>query len=155
HQPEPVADGRGPDPLRTGGARPARGRSRLAVRARGPQLRCVHQLRHALLEAEGGGPMNDGDEAANQAPPRLVIGLGSPHGDDQLGWVAVDRLRALLPAATPVVKATGGLALLETLAGQEEVLIIDAAAPAGCPGAIRWLEWPCADLIGLRPLSTH
>ena len=28
----------------------------------------------------------------------LIVGLGSPHGDDQLGWVAIDRLRPLLPA---------------------------------------------------------
>ena len=28
----------------------------------------------------------------------LIVGLGSPHGDDRLGWVAVDRLRLRLPA---------------------------------------------------------
>ena len=28
----------------------------------------------------------------------LIVGLGSPHGDDQLGWVAIDRLRPRLPA---------------------------------------------------------
>ena len=28
----------------------------------------------------------------------LIVGLGSPHGDDQLGWVAIDLLQPRLPA---------------------------------------------------------
>ena len=42
----------------------------------------------------------------------LVVGLGSPHGDDQLGWVAVDRLRARLPAGIAADKVNGGVELL-------------------------------------------
>jgi hydrogenase maturation protease len=85
----------------------------------------------------------------------MIIGLGSSHGDDQVGWMAVDRLRPRLPAGVAAVKATGGLALLESLAGQDEVIIVDAAAPGGRPGAITWLEWPCPELVERRPWSTH
>ena len=38
----------------------------------------------------------------------LIVGLGSPHGDDQLGWVAVDRLRPRLPAGISAHKVRGG-----------------------------------------------
>jgi hydrogenase maturation protease len=99
--------------------------------------------------------MNLEPGCVGQTPPAAIIGLGSPHGDDQLGWVAVDRLRPKLPPDVVAVKAAGGLALLNYLSGQEAVIVIDAAAPAGRPGTVRWLAWPCADLNPCRLWGTH
>jgi hydrogenase maturation protease len=85
----------------------------------------------------------------------LIVGLGSPHGDDQLGWVVVDRLRPRLPAGIAVDKVHGGLELLECLGGHDAAVVIDAAAPAGRPGTIRSFTWPSPDLAHCAPWSTH
>ena len=98
-QPKPAPDRGRPDPVRPVGARPSRRPGRLAVRAGRAELRSVHQLRDSLAEAEDREIMS------------LIVGLGSPHGDDQLGWVAIDRLRPRLPASIFTQKVRGGLEL--------------------------------------------
>ncbi len=85
----------------------------------------------------------------------LIVGLGSPHGDDQLGWVAIDLIRPRLPAGVSAQKIRGGLDLLECLEGHDTVVIVDASAPAGRPGLIRSFAWPCPELPELAPWSTH
>ena len=85
----------------------------------------------------------------------MIVGIGSPHGDDQLGWVAVDLLRPRLPSHVGAVKARGGLALLEWLEGQERVIVVDAAAPSGRPGMLRSFVWPARDLEECAAGSTH
>jgi hydrogenase maturation protease len=85
----------------------------------------------------------------------LIVGLGSPHGDDQLGWVAIDRLRPLLPDAISARKVRDGFELLEVLEGHDSAVIIDAAAPAGRPGSIRSFKWPSPELVHCIPLSSH
>ena len=135
HQPESAPDRGRPDPLRPVGARLARGPGRLAVRAGRAELRPVHQLCDSFLEAEDRGVMS------------LIVGLGSPHGDDQLGWVAIDRLRPRLPAG--IVRATrsaAGSSCSSALEGQDAAVVIDAAAPAGRPGTIRSFAWPSPEL---------
>jgi hydrogenase maturation protease len=85
----------------------------------------------------------------------LILGLGSPHGDDQLGWEAIDRLRPHLPAGIIAHKVRDGIDLLECLEGQDSVIVIDAVAPAGQPGTIRSFQWPCPELARCVVLSTH
>ncbi len=85
----------------------------------------------------------------------IVVGIGSPHGDDRLGWLAIDRLRAELPAGIEARAVRGGIELLESLAGQDVGIIIDAVAPTGRPGTIRSFEWPCPDLTSHKPSGTH
>ena len=82
----------------------------------------------------------------------LIVGLGSPHGDDQVGWAAIDRLRARLPAGISARKVRGGLELLESSGrARQRSIVIDAAAPAGQPGLIRSFAWPCPELAQMRP----
>ena len=85
----------------------------------------------------------------------VVVGIGSPHGDDQLGWLVIDGLPARLPAGIAMHKARGGIELLEYLAGQDLGLIIDAVAPSGHPGRIRLFTWPCPELSASSPAGTH
>ena len=87
--------------------------------------------------------------------PLLIVGVGSPHGDDQAGWLAVDRLRPHLPVEVVAHKASGGLDLLSLLEGHEELIVVDASAPAGHAGMLRTLEWPCPELADSPALSTH
>lgn len=83
----------------------------------------------------------------------LAVGLGSPHGDDRVGWEVIDRLavRTQLPAA----KARDGVELLQMISGQVQVLVIDAAAPSGHPGRMRQFEWPVHDLDIASLVSSH
>jgi hydrogenase maturation protease len=85
----------------------------------------------------------------------LILGLGSPHGDDQLGWVAIDRMRPRLPAGTYAHKIRGGFDLIEYLEGHDTAVVIDAASPAGRPGSIRSFTWPCPELVHCILLSSH
>jgi len=65
-------------------------------------------------------------------PYVLVAGLGSAHGDDQAGWLAVDHLQALLhqtPATQDHVvarKLSTPLDLLPLFHEHQHVLIVDA-----------------------------
>jgi hydrogenase maturation protease len=94
-------------------------------------------------------------EIENREIMSLIVGLGSPHGDDQLGWVAIDRLRPLLRAGILARKVRDGFELLEVLEGHDSAVIIDAAAPAGRPGSILSFTWPCAELVHCVFLSSH
>lgn len=85
-----------------------------------------------------------------------IVGVGSPHGDDQVGWLAIDRLRPDLPTDVRAVKVSGGADILELLTdGHDEVVIIDAAAPAGCPGLFRSFQWTGRTPGGCAPSGTH
>jgi hydrogenase maturation protease len=85
----------------------------------------------------------------------LIVGIGSPHGDDQVGWIVAERLHPRLPAGIAVQKIRGGLELVECLGGHAEAILIDATAPAGRPGTIRAFPWPCSELELHAPFSTH
>lgn len=65
-----------------------------------------------------------------------VLGIGSPHGDDQIGWVLVDELQKLSPhpdmywekVSAPVTS------LVNQLSAYDYILAIDAAEIARAPG---------------------
>lgn len=83
----------------------------------------------------------------------VVVGLGSPHGDDRAGWDIIDRLAARSEIA--VAKARDGVDLLQMFAEREHVLVIDAAVPRGNPGRLNRFRWPDSDLNGVTASSTH
>lgn len=57
-----------------------------------------------------------------------IIGLGSPLGDDRLGWLAAEQLRQELSAEEASIEISDrpGVGLLSLMAGAELVIIIDA-----------------------------
>jgi hydrogenase maturation protease len=85
----------------------------------------------------------------------LIAGLGSPHGDDQLGWAAIDRIRPDLPSGISVHKLSSPLDLLDRIAGCDRLMVIDASAPTGHPGAVRRFTWPSPALAESAFISTH
>lgn len=87
--------------------------------------------------------------------PVRILGIGSPAGDDQAGWLTIDALRALGVSERPdIVLDTldrPGAGLVALLDGAEHVLLIDALCSGGTPGDIRHFnanDWPApgADL---------
>lgn len=68
-----------------------------------------------------------------------VIGLGSPFGDDAVGWWVIDQLRARLPSGGGVeflALDRPGVGLLNFLQGVEAVILIDAVCGGQPPGTL-------------------
>lgn len=57
---------------------------------------------------------------------RLVIGLGSPNGDDQAGWHVIDRLKTQVPQSCQLRRAKVPHELLDWIDDVDEVIIVDA-----------------------------
>lgn len=88
-------------------------------------------------------------------PPLLgrVIGVGSPHGDDAVGWHIV---RGLPPRPGVEVHALlGWHDLPSVLDGRGWLIIVDACVTGAAPGTISRFGWPDTRLPALRPGSTH
>ena len=87
-----------------------------------------------------------------------ILGIGSPAGDDQAGWLLVDALRARGVEADGRVALAKldrpGASLLACLEGVDRVILVDALQSGGTPGDIhRWTEadWGAVD----ADLSSH
>lgn len=94
------------------------------------------------------------------APRLLVIGVGNrDRGDDAVGPVVCDLLRAAGVAAVPAVATTvveGSLLDLPLhWAPDDRVVIVDAAAPAGRPGRVTWVDALTERLVAPGTVSTH
>ena len=76
----------------------------------------------------------------SEGKPLRIIGVGNPlMADDGLGIVAAERLAALdWPEGVEVLDGgTGGLTLLDLLAGARGVILLDAVAMGAAPGTLR------------------
>lgn len=93
--------------------------------------------------------------------PVRILGIGSPNGDDQIGWLAVTALEQsgvleLFTAGwiSQTALDRPELNLIPHLAEAEWVILVDALCGDGSPGSIRRMDG--AGLASaLRGLSTH
>ncbi|MCA9061189.1 MAG: hydrogenase maturation protease, partial [Planctomycetaceae bacterium] len=98
-------------------------------------LRSVHQLFHTFPEAQRAG--------SGQLTPRvLIVGIGSPHGDDQAGWIAIQTLRKQIAEVVltrcDLKTATVPLDLTDWVSDVGELHVIDAAdMNVKCGGFVR------------------
>lgn len=92
----------------------------------------------------------DGSQAMTTT---LVIGLGSPYGDDQIGWMACDQLNmdlGHLPTVEFITCGRSGAEWLTKISHAGQVHIIDAMRSGERPGTVRkidlhtdeWSEYP-------------
>ena len=88
-----------------------------------------------------------------------VLGVGSPNGDDAVGWLAVEAFRESQrqrdeAGIETVVLDRPGAALLSHLAGANAVIVVDAVLGNAPPGTVEQLE--AGDLLGgSASVSTH
>jgi hydrogenase maturation protease len=89
--------------------------------------------------------------------PIRVVGVGSPNGDDAVGWEVVRKLRERLDESSGVeiFEIEGGQRLLELLDGKGTLILIDAIVNGGERGTVNYFEWPDVRLEALSPGSTH
>lgn len=85
----------------------------------------------------------------------LVVGLGSTHGDDRVGWLVVEQLRGRAPVAFGLRTASSPAQILDWLSGVSRLFVCDACRGAGQPGSISRWSWPTGELYRLRSASTH
>lgn len=84
-----------------------------------------------------------------------VIGIGSPHGDDQAAWRLIERLRNREGLNASTVSLSDPSCLLDFLDHCDRLIIVDACAGGGSPGTITRLEWPDARIEARHSHSTH
>lgn len=76
----------------------------------------------------------------------LVVGVGSPHGNDQLGWlVARDLMQRSLNCCQARIAATP-LELLDWIEDCEVLHVVDALHGRSTAGTIYRWTWPCAEI---------
>ena len=85
----------------------------------------------------------------------LVVGLGSPHGDDRAGWLLVERLRASQPSAVDAVALKTPLDLLDHLPGCRKLICVDGCVSSSPAGTITRRQWPNQALAESGSRSTH
>lgn len=75
----------------------------------------------------------------------IIIGIGSPHGDDQFGWTVVDHLASLNDADVKLHKISNPVDLIPELEAYERVILIDASV--GLPQLTPFMRLDYADLV--------
>ena len=80
------------------------------------------------------------EEASDATSAVMVMGLGSPHGDDQVGWCVIDNLEQDGVVVAALRKVKDPVDILEDLAGVERLFVVDACKSGGQPGSITRLD---------------
>lgn len=93
-------------------------------------------------------------------PHTLFVGIGSPHGDDRIGWMLADALRERSLAGVEVRQASTPSHLLDWLGPFEKLVVMDAYLTDADSGSHdrsrlqRW-SWPTNSLAILRSANSH
>jgi hydrogenase maturation protease len=95
------------------------------------------------------------DDFSQQSTPAVVIGIGSSHGDDQLGWHAVQMLRRHPRFAHRAVEVQETTRLIDHLTGCDYLVVVDASSSGMSPGTITRLPWPDMRIELQQGNSTH
>ena len=86
----------------------------------------------------------------------LIVGIGSPHGDDAVGWMIADRLRCEFdPGEVRVEKASSPIQSLDWIDEIDRIIFCDACHGLGASGEMRRWIWPSSDLASVSWSGTH
>jgi hydrogenase maturation protease len=111
-----------------------------------------------MMEQSAQAPSINHEDPLNRlsrSPSILVIGVGSAHGDDQLGWLVAKDLIRRSPMGYQVRIASTPLELLDWLDECRVLHLVDACEGAGSPGTIYRWDWPCPEIHAGRWSGTH
>jgi hydrogenase maturation protease len=76
----------------------------------------------------------------------LIVGVGSPHGDDQVGLRVAEQLAQQVGEGVEVRCAATPSELFDWLDGIGQLLICDGCQIEAPPGSVRHWNWPDAEL---------
>lgn len=90
----------------------------------------------------------------------LFAGIGSPHGDDRIGWLVADALRERMPTDVDIRQASTPSHLLDWLGPFDRLIVCDAcladtdADRHVASHLYRW-TWPTSSVSALRSANSH
>jgi hydrogenase maturation protease len=84
---------------------------------------------------------------------RLFVGIGSPHGDDQVGWLVIDELAH--QNVGECRRAQTPLQLLDWLDGVDELVLCDGVRSALRIGQVECWAWPTPAIREVCFQGTH
>ena len=94
-------------------------------------------------------------EAGHRSPLVRIIGLGSPFGDDRVGWRVIEALRGRLPDSVDLQALDRpGAALINWMADVGHLVLVDALSSGARPGDLVSLD-PVDLMAGPGRLSSH
>lgn len=85
----------------------------------------------------------------------MVAGVGSPHGDDQIGWWIVEMLRRRPDLPARAVTVSEPLELVEYAKNCQRLVIIDGCHTGAPAGTVTRLKWPDSRIEHRHAHSTH
>lgn len=91
----------------------------------------------------------------NRHGATMIVGMGSPFGDDQAGWRVVDLLRRRPDVPARLAKVHEATQLVDELDGCDKLVIIDACRGMGRTGTVTRLGWPDPRIARRHSQSTH
>ena len=130
-----------------GRRQPARRASRPGLRAAGAFLRSVHQLLGALSQSHAGPRI--------MSTSSFVVGIGSSHGDDCVGWEVARQIAAVVGDEMSVRCACSPVELLDWLDGVESLEICDAFVGDSAAGTVICWQWPAPEIEQTPFLGSH
>jgi hydrogenase maturation protease len=89
------------------------------------------------------------------APPVWVIGLGTHHGDDQVGWRVIDQLAATVPPGVGTRSTPDTMAVTSVSTECKLLIVVDACRGADTPGTVHRFVWPDTRLAATLGVSSH
>jgi hydrogenase maturation protease len=87
--------------------------------------------------------------------PRLILGLGSPHGDDVAGWLTIDALHRHGVPRSAARRVSDPTDLWNWVMLETDLLLIDACTGTGPVGTLRKHDWPQMVLPSHGPRNSH
>jgi hydrogenase maturation protease len=84
----------------------------------------------------------------------VFLGIGSPHGNDQIGWHVADAL-AMLDPQLRVFRVDAPIDLLDHFENVDRAVLCDACTGLGSQGATSCWQWPAAELEPVAFVGTH
>ncbi len=85
----------------------------------------------------------------------LIVGIGSLHGDDQIGFLVAEHLSLLDPRVCRVRRTDAPMRLLDWIDRFTTVHLIDACRSGDRPGTLRRYQWPDPQLMQCGWSGTH
>lgn len=86
---------------------------------------------------------------------QCVIGVGSPHGDDRIGWLVADEVRHRLGEHAVVCKVRSPLEILDWMNEVEWLGICDACRGDGPEGTWHCWNWPDNRILKQDFIGSH
>jgi len=85
----------------------------------------------------------------------LVVGIGSPYGDDRVGWLVAERIAEMLGNRFIVRCARSPAELLDWLDGVAELHVCDAFASHTQIGEAWCWQWPLPEIESAHFHGSH